>query len=107
MAIAIIIALRSALAQERRLGSGSSEPKQGTSVTAFSCSVLAVGLVLFWSWPALLRGGEQDLLVWGTINMTLPIIVAAAIWLWGQGIAEHGRSCPFPHAEVHHSYKHR
>lgn len=82
MAAAILIALLSAFADKRRLGANG-EPREQLAVNALFYALLGVGLLFFRSWPSLLRGGEYDLLVWGSINMVLPVVLAAVgMRLW-------------------------
>ncbi len=82
MAAAILIALLSAFADKRRLGA-SDEPREQLAVNALFYALLGVGLLFFRSWPSLLRGGEYDLLVWGSINMVLPVVLApVGMRLW-------------------------
>ena len=85
MAAAILIALVSVFAQKRRLHADSGV-REHLSVNALFYALLGVGLLFFRSWPSLLRGGEQDLFVWGSINMILPVVLAAVgMRLWRVG----------------------
>lgn len=85
MAAAILIALLSVFADKRRLGPGE-EVREHLSVNA-----LFYALLFFRSWPSLLRGGDYDLFVWGSINMVLPVVLAAVgMRLWrGSRAKEH------------------
>ena len=88
MATAILIALVSTLARKLRLGPGDGVGEH-LSANVLFYALLGVGLLFFRSWPALLRGGEQDLFVWGSINMVLPVVLAATgVRMWRAGGAE-------------------
>ena len=85
MAAAILIALAAAFVDRRRLGSGSGV-REHLAVNALFYALLGVGLLFFRSWPSLLRGGEYDLFVWGSINIALPVALAAAgMRMWRMG----------------------
>ncbi len=90
MATAILIALLSAFADKRRL-SADDGPREHLSVNALFYALVGAGLLFFRLWPSLLRGGEQDLLVWGSINMVLPVVLAAVgMRMWrGSRTKEH------------------
>ncbi len=90
MAAAILIALFSAFAGKLRLGLDDGV-REHLSVNVLFYALLGVGLIFFRSWPSLLRGGEYDLFVWGSINMVLPVVLAAAgVRLWrGSRTKEH------------------
>ena len=90
MAAAILIALISTFTQKRQLGPGGAL-REHLSVNALFYALLGAGLLFFRLWPSLLRGGEQDLLVWSSINMVLPVLLAAAgVRMWRRsGTAEH------------------
>ena len=90
MAAAILIALISMFAGKLRLGPGSGV-REHLSVNALFYALLGVGLLFFRSWPSLLRGGDYDLFVWGSINMVLPVVLAAVgMRLWrGSRTKEH------------------
>ena len=85
MAAAILIALLSVFARKLGLGPGE-EVREHLSVNALFYALLGVGLLFFRSWPSLLRGGEYDLFVWGSINMVLPVVlVATGVRMWRAG----------------------
>ena len=85
MAAAILIALLSVFARKLGLGPGE-EVREQLSVNALFYVLLGVGLLFFRSWPSLLRGGEYDLFVWGSINMVLPVVlVATGVRMWRAG----------------------
>ena len=85
MAAAILIALVDTFTRKLRLGP-SDGVREHLAVNALFYVLLGVGLLFFRSWPSLLRGGEQDLLVWGSINMVLPVVLAAAgMRMWRAG----------------------
>lgn len=90
MAAAILIALLSVFAVKLRLGPGEAV-REHLSVNALFYALLGVGLLFFRSWPSLLRGGDYDLFVWGSINMVLPVVLAAVgMRLWrGSRTKEH------------------
>lgn len=90
MAAAILIALFNAFAGKLRLGLDDGV-REHLSVNVLFYALLGVGLLFFRSWPSLLRGGEYDLFVWGSINMVLPVVLAAAgVRLWrGSRTKEH------------------
>ena len=90
MAAAILAALVSTFAWKRRLGPDDGV-REHLSVNALFYALLGVGLLFFRSWPSLLRGGDYDLFVWGSINMVLPVVLAAAgVRLWrGSRTKEH------------------
>ena len=90
MAAAILIALLSVFAVKLRLGPGEAV-REHLSVNALFYALLGVGLLFFRSWPSLLRGGDYDLFVWGSINMVLPVVLAAVgMRLWrGRRTKEH------------------
>ncbi|MXW29776.1 MAG: hypothetical protein F4X54_11275 [Chloroflexi bacterium] len=90
MAAAILIALLSVFAVKLRLGPGEAV-REHLSVNALFYALLGVGLLFFRSWPSLLRGGDYDLFVWGSINMVLPVVLAAVgMRLWrGSHTKEH------------------
>ncbi len=82
MAAAILIALFSVFADKRRLGPGE-EVREHLSVNALFYALFGLALLFFRSWPSLLRGGDYDLFVWGSINMVLPVVLAAVgMRLW-------------------------
>ena len=88
MAAAILIALASTFARKRQLGPGGAL-REHLSVNALFYALLGLALVFFRVWPSLLRGGEQDLLVWSSINMVLPVVLAAAgVRMWRRSGAE-------------------
>ncbi len=88
MAAAILIALASTFARKLRLGPGDGV-RENLSANALFYALLGVGLLFFRVWPSLLRGGEQDLFVWSSINMVLPVVLAAAgVRMWRAGDAE-------------------
>ena len=88
MAAAILIALVSTFARKLRLGPGDGV-REHLSANALFYALLGVGLLFFRAWPSLLRGGEQDLFVWGSINMVLPVVLAATgVRMWRAGSAE-------------------
>lgn len=85
MAAAILIALAGTLARKLRLGPGDGV-REHLSVNALFYALLGVGLLFFRSWPSLLRGGDYDLLVWSSINMVLPVVLAATgVRMWRRG----------------------
>ena len=90
MAAAILIALLSVFVDKRRLGPGE-EVREHLSVNALFYALFGVALLFFRSWPSLLRGGDYDLFVWGSINMVLPVVLAAVgMRLWrGSRTKEH------------------
>ncbi|MYA50919.1 MAG: hypothetical protein F4185_02810 [Chloroflexi bacterium] len=90
MAVAILIALLSVFAVKLRLGPGEAV-REHLSVNALFYALLGLGLLFFRSWPSLLRGGDYDLFVWGSINMVLPVVLAAVgMRLWrGSRTKEH------------------
>ena len=82
MAAAILIALAGTFARKLRLGLGDGV-REHLAVNALFYAMLGVGLLFFRSWPSLLRGGDYDLFVWGSINMVLPVVLAAVgVRLW-------------------------
>ena len=82
MAAAILIALFSVFADKRRLGPGE-EVREHLSVNALFYALFGLALLFFRSWPSLLRGGDYDLFVWGSINLVLPVVLAAVgMRLW-------------------------
>ena len=82
MAAAILIALFSVFADKRRLDPGE-EIREHLSVNALFYALFGLALLFFRSWPSLLRGGDYDLFVWGSINMVLPVVLAAVgMRLW-------------------------
>ncbi len=88
MAAAILIALASTFARKRQLGPGGAL-REHLSVNALFYALLGLALIFFRVWPSLLRGGEQDLLVWSSINMVLPVVLAAAgVRMWRRSGAE-------------------
>ena len=88
MAAAILIALASTFARKRQLGPGGAL-REHLSVNALFYALLGLALIFFRIWPSLLRGGEQDLLVWSSINMVLPVVLAAAgVRMWRRSGAE-------------------
>ena len=88
MAAAILIALASTFARKRQLGPGGAL-REYLSVNALFYALLGLALIFFRVWPSLLRGGEQDLLVWSSINMVLPVVLAAAgVRMWRRSGAE-------------------
>ena len=88
MAAAILIALASTFARKRQLGPGGAL-REHLSVNALFYALLGSALIFFRVWPSLLRGGEQDLLVWSSINMVLPVVLAAAgVGMWRRSGAE-------------------
>lgn len=88
MAAAILIALAGAFARKLRLGPGD-EVREHLAVNALFYALLGVGLLFFRSWPSLLRGDDYDLFVWASINMVLPVVLAAAgVRMWRAGGAE-------------------
>lgn len=90
MAAAILIALVSVFARKLRLGPDDMV-REHLSANALFYALLGAGLLFFRIWPSLLRGGEQDLLVWSSINMVLPVLLAATgVRMWrGSGTEEH------------------
>ena len=88
MAAAILVALAGSFARKLRLSPGDGV-REHLSVNALFYALLGVGLIFFRIWPSLLRGGEYDLFVWGSVNMVLPVVLAAAgVRLWRTGGAE-------------------
>ena len=88
MAAAILIALASTFARKRQLGPGGAL-REHLSVNALFYALLGLALIFFRIWPSLLRGDEQDLLVWSSINMVLPVVLAAAgVRMWRRSGAE-------------------
>ena len=88
MAAAILVALVATFARKLRLGPGDGV-REHLAVNALFYALLGVGLLFFRSWPSLLRGGEYDLFVWGSINMVLPVALAAVgVRLWRAGGTE-------------------
>ena len=88
MAAAILIALASTFALKRQLGPGGAL-REHLSVNALFYALLGLALIFFRIWPSLLRGDEQDLLVWSSINMVLPVVLAAAgVRMWRRSGAE-------------------
>ena len=88
MATAILVALAGSFARKLRLGLGDGV-REHLAVNALFYALLGVGLIFFRIWPSLLRGGEYDLFVWGSVNMVLPVVLAAAgVRLWRTGGSE-------------------
>lgn len=90
MAAAILIALAGTFARKLRLGRGDGVHEH-LSVNALFYALFGLALLFFRSWPSLLRGGDYDLFVWGSINMVLPVVLAAVgMRLWrGSRTKEH------------------
>ncbi|MDE2836873.1 MAG: hypothetical protein OXL97_05100 [Chloroflexota bacterium] len=85
MAAAILIALAGTFARKLRLGHGDSISEH-LAANALFYALFGLGLLFFRSWPSLLRGGDYDLFVWGSINMVLPVALAAAgVRMWRAG----------------------
>ena len=86
MAAAILVTLAGAFVHKRRhdaAGGGDDALREHVSVNTLFYAALAVGLLFFWNWVDLLRGKEQDFLVWNMIDTALPLLLlAGGVRLW-------------------------
>ena len=79
MAAAILIALAGTFVHKRRHdASGGADLREHISVNTLFYATLGVGILFFWNWADLLRGGSQDFLVWNMIDVVLPLTLLAA-----------------------------